>query len=414
MRLILLLLSLCLAACSQTRYLVSPPAAYLAEATYPDAELPQNLKQPRATLLYATDRLPDPEAAPAIAYSNQRSRSLILGAVDVSFGSGSSWDDLRDIQELAAEEAPIPIDVANVTELTRYPETPVPFNVVNGRPVPIPEAATAQRAADQISRDAIRKMIRLTGKNDILLFIHGVNNGFNDASLTLAELWHYTGRTTVPVLYSWPAGNTGLTGYFKDREAGEFTLYHLKSFLRMISGMPEVRNIHILAHSRGTDVMTTALRELIIETRSSGSNPKSVLKVENLILAAPDLDFGVASQRLIAEAFGLYIGQITVYINEGDSALGLSQSLMAGIRFGRIRADDIDPNERAIFARVKNVNFIDIEGEGGAFGHAYYTRNPAVLSDIGALINEQAKPGTAARPLQNIEGNFWFLPEEYP
>lgn len=65
--------------------------------------------------------------------------------------------------------------------------------------------------------------------------------------------------------------------------------------------MPEVGSIHILAHSRGTDITTTALRELVIEARAAGKNPVTFLKVKNIILAAPDLDYGVVTQRLIAE-----------------------------------------------------------------------------------------------------------------
>ena len=37
--------------------------------------------------------------------------------------------------------------------------------------------------------------------------------------------------------------------------------------------MPEIENIHIVSHSLGTDVSTTALRELVIENRAAGGDP---------------------------------------------------------------------------------------------------------------------------------------------
>ena len=414
MRYFLYISLILLAACSQTRTLVNPPNVYVGLEQYPDETLDEGLKTPSARLLYATDRQPEQAEDSTFTFGRARSPSLGFGTVDISFGRDTDWADLKDVQKLSAQSNNIPITVASINEVARFPETPVPFTVRNGRAVPTAASRKVQDNARQEIHATLRQRLRTSAQKDVFIFVHGVSNEFSDASLTLAELWHYTGRTTVPVLYSWPAGNPGVTGYFKDREAGEYTIFHLKTFLRTVAAAPEVRNIHILAHSRGTDVVTTALRELVIEARAQGKRARDAYKIENLILAAPDLDFGVVSQRLIAEAFGLAVGQITVYMNTGDSALGLSQSLMAGVRFGRIQATDITPDQKEIFARVRNVNFVDIEGEGGVFGHTYYTRNPAVLSDIEAIINHTAKPGSLRRPLQRIEGNFWRLPIEYP
>ena len=57
--------------------------------------------------------------------------------------------------------------------------------------------------------------------------------------------------------------------------------------------MPEIEKIHVAAHSRGTDIATTALRELIIETRAKGLDPRAHLKIENLVLSAADIDVDI-------------------------------------------------------------------------------------------------------------------------
>jgi esterase/lipase superfamily enzyme len=155
----------------------------------------------------------------------------------------------------------------------------------------------------------------------VLIFVHGVNTSFDEAVLTQAELWHILGRQGVPIVYSWPADNGGLFGYFVDRESAEFTIFHFKQFVKMLASFPEVEGINIIAHSRGAAVTTTALRELVIETRAAGKRPRDHLRIDNLVLASADLNFDIVRQRLMAEKFGPAIGQITSYVTRSDKAL---------------------------------------------------------------------------------------------
>ena len=409
----ILLTAFVLTACASGRVLVDSPTLYVAEGSYPDEELPADLRSTEAQLFYVTDREPVP-GPDRLGYSANRSASMALGQVTVSYGGDESWEDLKVASATANRSNSIPLRIEDVSEIVRFPETPLPFRSVGGRLAPLPEPARLQRAAEARFIDAIAAQLRRTPRKEVVLFVHGFNNSFEDAALSLADVWHFSGRVGVPVFYTWPAGNGGLFGYFKDRESGEYTVFHFKEFLRALSKVPGLEAVHILAHSRGTDVTTTALRELVIELRAGGQDPRKVLKIANLILAAPDLDFGIVRQRLIAERFGPAIGQITVYMNRGDSALGLSQRLMAGQRFGRLRVDDLGPGEREIFSRIRNVQFVDIEGQSDGFGHGYFRRNPEVLSDIAIAIREQVPPGTPQRPLQPIDINFWRLPVGYP
>ena len=176
---------------------------------------------------------------------------------------------------------------------------------------------------------------------------------------------------------------------------------------------PEVERIHILAHSRGTDVVTTALRELVIETRAAGKNPRERLRIANLVLAAPDLDLDIVRQRLMAEKFGPAIGQITIYTTQADKALGASQTLMSGTRFGRMQEEDLGERERQIFKEVANVNIIEVQGVGGV-GHAYFRTSPAASSDLVLILHDGSRPGEPARPLTHEVLNFWTMPKDYP
>lgn len=401
---------LAVASCAGTRELVVTPNLFAANGFYPETDVPDHLKTTIPDLFFVTDR----KAGEDGKYGVDRSSSMAFGHVRVSFGNDISWQKLARISGRDKRDVSVPLHLEEQSEIVRFPATPLPFSVANGKLKTLPASQASYDSKRIVMQKRLASEMRRANKKEIVLFVHGFNNTFQDAAFGLADIWHFTGRVGVPVFYTWPAGNGGLTGYFKDSEAGNYSIYHFKETMRILSTTPGLERIHIVAHSRGTDVVTTGLRELVIEHRAQGKNPKNSLKIQNLILAAPDLDFGIVRQRLIAERFGPAIGQITVYLNQNDGALGLSQRLAAGKRFGRLTFDDLGVEERAIFSRVKNVHFVDIPDVDGLIGHAYFRENPGVLSDIAIAIRHGAAPGEDLRPLEHVAINFWELPKAYP
>ncbi len=115
----------------------------------------------------------------------------------------------------------------------------------------------------------------------------------------MAVFFHLFDRRGVPIVYSWPSGHPGLLrGYSYDRESGLFTVFHLKQLLRALMAMDDVEKIHVVAHSRGTAVITDALREPIIELEAAGLNTREEMRLANLVLLAADLDVELMEQRL--------------------------------------------------------------------------------------------------------------------
>jgi esterase/lipase superfamily enzyme len=409
-RLGLVFIALVLAGCSSTPKLMPTPNIYLGDGGYPELNVPEDLRTNKVDLLYVTDRAPETSKDGALVYESVRSASLGFGSVILEFGDNLSWEQLVEMSETSSRKTSPSIGVVERTELGRFPATPHPFLVVDGKAKEDPKVRADFDRTAQVLRKEINRRMEETGENEIHIFIHGFHNTFDRAACVLAELWHFIGRRGVPLLYSWPAANKGMFGYFVDRESGEFTIFHLKSMIRLIASFPEVERINILAHSRGTDVVASALRELIIEARAAGHNPRDLYRIENLIMAAPDLDFDIVRQRLMAEKIGPAFGQITVYATDADKALGLSQTLMSGTRFGRIQASDLGEQEQAIFSVVKNVAFINVQGAQSFIGHAYYLNNPSTSSDIIQVINTGSEPG---RPLTHKMLNFWEMPVDY-
>lgn len=404
---------LVLAACSSTHKLPQAPNIYTSTNHYPEENVAVSDKTTGVDLLYITDRNPVAEAGPITGYGEERSASMSAGVAQLRYGDDLTWAELVEISQVKDPKDSVPIHLEAVNEIERFPETPPPITITENGPVIEANFAKNYAQSKRIFQNVVRQRLKETAQKDVILYIHGFNNDFESALYALNDVWHYTGRHGVPVAYSWPSGAGGLFGYFADRESGEFTIYHLKESLRLLAAIDEVEQIHIIAHSRGTDVTTSALRELVIEARAGGKKPREVLKVENLILAAPDIDYGVVKQRLLAEQFGPAFGKITIYMNEEDGALGLSQWLMKGVRFGRLKADEQGAREDQIFQSVRNVSFISVTGVKGGVGHAYFRRHPGVLSDIVRVITTDSDPGSAGRPLLHMQSNFWRLDREY-
>jgi len=399
-----------LTACSSVHKLPKTPSLYSAQSPYPVQNIPPAEQGVTSKIYYITDRNPHSDDSTHIEYEKDRSASMAFGEATITYDD-ISWDGLIEASQMETKRPKV--KVSTIDEVERFPATPLIFSATPDGIIVNQDEATQYKQSIEIVQKNISDRLKSNNQKDVLLYVHGFNVSFEKAVLGLNDVWHFCGRQAVPIAYSWPSGSGNLFGYFTDRESGEFTVYHLKETIRLLSSMAEVENIHILAHSRGTDITTTALRELVIETRASGKDPLTTLKVKNLIMAAPDLDYGVVTQRLIAEKFGPAFGQITIYMNSGDSALGIAQRLMRGIRFGKLTAEKQSEREAQIFNNVGNVSFVNVSDVSGLIGHGYFSQHPGALSDIISLVKTGSRPGTEERPLTHIEGNFWTLDKSY-
>ena len=409
-----LFLTLLLVGCSSTPKLMPTPNIYTNGGSYPDLGVPHGLKSNEIDLLFVTDRDPKTSADGTLEYGTGRSASMGFGSAIVEIGNDLSWQELVEMSETSSRSISPSVRVISRNEIGRFPATPYLIVEDKGKFRANPEALVK---FDQVAwqlRQEINLRMSKTSRKEIHVFIHGFNNSFDQAAVSLAELWHFLGRQGVPLLYSWPAAHGGLFGYFTDRESGEFTIYHLKNLLRLLASSPEVERINLFAHSQGANIASTALRELIIEARAGDHNPRELYRIENLILAAPDLNFDIVRQRLMAERIGLAFGQVTVYTTNTDKALSLSQTLMSGTRFGRIRVSDLSEQDQAIFKAVNNIAFIDVRSAQSFIGHSYYLNDPSTSSDIIRTINNGSKPGSPKRPLTHRMLIFWEMPIDYP
>jgi esterase/lipase superfamily enzyme len=409
---------LLIAGCAESRQLMPTPSLYTDEAVTLFEALPEEYTSPLVELIYATDRVPETDEAGNLHYGYGRSNSLAVGTTVVNLGQNATWEDLVEASRTHTRTGDFEMRLVSIDEFARLPSTPIPYQVIDGEIVEDPEAVAALDASIARLQAEVRRRLALTPRKDVYIYVHGYHNTFEDAAFALAELWHFFGREGLPIVYTWPAGYPGIFGYTYDRESSEFTVFHLKQVITWLSAQPEIENIHLIAHSRGTDVAFAAFRELVIWARGAGLSPRERFKIANLVIAAPDVDVQIIGQRVAAERLALEVGQATLYSSPNDEAIGFAETLFASPRgrLGTVEIGDLTEDEirrmKATAARVSVVNFDEQHSSG--YGHDYFRTNAAVSSDLVLMIRYGLKPGDPGRPLEHIGLNFWRVPEGYP
>jgi len=398
------------------------PSIYLRSDLNPWADVPPSMRGNRVPVLYVTDRAPeedDQDASPNHkAYGAKRSRSAAFGIAEMQIGQNIPWDELVRESRSATRAKTLDLSVVTVRELGRFAPTP-PKLVISDA-----ELAQTRPVADPAGRQAETRFVaeisdRLAQSpcKDVFVFVHGFGNTLEDSVTTIGQLWHFMGRPGVAVAYAWPTGVGQLRAYNYSRESGDFTIYHLKQTLRLIASCPDVARIHVIAHSRGTDVASTAIRELHLAAGGGEVNTQRVLKLGTLVLAAADLDIDVVIQRLAAERVGRACQQVAIYVCNRDRALDTSKWLFGGaMRFGDIRSSLFEPAELQILRSSQRLQIIDARvADPGYYGHNYFYSNPAVSSDLILLLRYQLPPGTEyGRPLNRSASGFWAIDDDYP
>jgi esterase/lipase superfamily enzyme len=195
----------------------------------------------------------------------------------------------------------------------------------------------------------------------------------------------------------------------------------------MLGTTPSLRRLHVIAHSRGSDVLTSALQQLAIEAYAAGTSLSALLRLNNVILFAPDIDIDVAAaglhlasdpdmlRRGARAPFAILpetTAHLTVYSSPDDKALSLSGFLFGSVaRLGQIAPDSADANLRPRDAPDFGglVDLIEVRGGGDFIGHSYFSVRSARARRFAALLREDARPGSPQRPLVEIKRPFWRL-----
>jgi esterase/lipase superfamily enzyme len=214
------------------------------------------------------------------------------------------------------------------------------------------------------------------------------------------------------------------------RESAEYAVEDLVKVIRIVGRTPGVERVHLIAHSRGTDTLATALAQLSAEAYTLQSSPDREFRIGNVVLVAPDLDGDVALTKifkvfsdpdlpfggkadpgaLIPPSPGL---RVTLYVSPDDKALATASWLFGSIaRLGRIDTTMFSADQIEAIALLRAVDIIEVRGTTDFFGHSYFISNPRVSADLSRMLRYGLRPDEPGRRLEHVAGPFWRVPAQ--
>lgn len=225
------------------------------------------------------------------------------------------------------------------------------------------------------------RTLRTMPKRQVLVFIHGFNNRFEDAVFRFAQIVHDSHAPVVPILFTWPSRGSVLA-YGYDRESTAYSRNALESLLKAISRDPAVGEISILAHSMGNSLALETLRQMAIR------DGRVAPKVRNVLLAAPDVDVDLAREAIVDMGPKANRPAFTLFVSQDDRALAVSRRVWGSeVRLGAINPDQEPYRTQLERADVTVLDLTKLRA-GDALNHGKFAESPEVVQLIGKRLAE--------------------------
>ncbi|MBY3463928.1 alpha/beta hydrolase [Rhizobium laguerreae] len=297
----------------------------------------------KVDLLVATTRAADDN--PAVLFSGERGTGLVVNAVDVS------------IPPEANRKA------GQVQWPNRLPADPLrDFVTVSVDPL------EGERAGETWLKTHMPKSRR------VLVFVHGFNNRYEDAVYRFAQIVHDSHADVAPVVFTWPSRGS-IFDYNYDKESTNYSRDALEELLTRTAANPAVSDITIMAHSMGTWLTVEALRQMAIR------NGHVAPKINNVILASPDLDVDVFGRQFAS--LGKERPHFTIFVSQDDRALALSRRISGNVaRLGQIDPSVEPYRSKLEAAGITVLDLTKLKG-GDRLNHGKFAESPEVVKLIG-------------------------------
>ncbi|MGR9161811.1 alpha/beta hydrolase [Rhizobium leguminosarum] len=305
----------------------------------------------KVDLLVATTRAADDN--PAVLFSGERGTGLAVNAVDVSIPPEANRK------------------VGQVQWPSRLPADPLrDFVTISVDPL------EGERAGETWLKTHMPKSRR------VLVFVHGFNNRYEDAVYRFAQIVHDSHADVAPVVFTWPSRGS-IFDYNYDKESTNYSRDALEELLTRTAANPAVSDVTIMAHSMGTWLTVEALRQMAIR------NGHVAAKINNVILASPDLDVDVFGRQFAS--LGKERPHFTIFVSQDDRALALSRRISCNVdRLGQIDPSVEPYRSKLEAAGITVLDLTKLKG-GDRLNHGKFAESPEVVKLIGdRLIAGQA------------------------
>ena len=249
--------------------------------------------------------------------------------------------------------------------------------------------------------------IQQSKAKEVLIFVHGFHNSFQDGAFRLAQMVWDTQYKGIPILFSWPSTGDSVgyvPGYGYDYDSAEYSWHDFVELLRIVEMDARIDKVTVIAHSMGNRVVVGALSNI--------SDAARLRPLDQLVLAAADVDRAIFKQNFAA--LKLRANAITLYASSVDRAMVASKK----VRDDYERAGDTAPPDGPLV--LPDMDTIDVSAVGNEFlglNHDTWASSLLVMEDIASLIDKGTRPpGERTHILRGVpEGktppDYWRFPE---
>jgi esterase/lipase superfamily enzyme len=267
----------------------------------------------------------------------------------------------------------------------------------------------------------------VTGEADILIFIHGFANDFQNAVRRAARLAkRYYDNPPLVLLISWPSPGNALSfpvlqqAYKEDErsaaDAGPALaialMVALKALGRPVNAPPSAAapKIRLVAHSMGNRTLRFMMRAL----PSTGTAHQTPF--DRVMMMAPDEDPDELSSTGDFAPLLKLCNALDVYYSLDDEALRLSESAKSPFPPIRKRLGLFVTQERLVaIPSLTAVNCTSVcatkpSAEWDHFKHQYYRARPEVIEDVRLMFRKGKSAMRSRDPLDNTGRGFEIRP----
>jgi esterase/lipase superfamily enzyme len=253
--------------------------------------------------------------------------------------------------------------------------------------------------------DALKASVARSKSRATLVYVHGFANSFKDAAFRTAQFAYDltdADYDVVPVLFTWPSdpskGNyMGATD--RTWSAGQ----QLATFLDKLTLTTGNGVVHIVAHSKGAQVLGFALQTLRANNLEAiGQDGKKLVpRFNQIILAAPDIRVADFSGLLLPAVSTHH--SVTNYVSSNDAALKFAAGGNESDRAG-------DSANTAIV--IKGIETIDVTAVNyRPGGHSSFADSARVIADIRQLLSGKTPEARGLARVVRPYGSYWLLKE---
>lgn len=194
----------------------------------------------------------------------------------------------------------------------------------------------------------LREQVADSPGQSLLLVLHGFREAFPSALRKTAFLAHVLDIDTPVLVFDWPGDQgSSLRGYRRARGVAEASAAEFAELLQTVVTEIGPQRLWLLANSMGAQVVVDGFGSLYRDP-AFGDN---TTEIENVILAAPDVDYRKFNDHFRNELAAL-AANTTVYVSSNDRALLASRIINRAARLGESTLDPSNPSQEQQAASV--------------------------------------------------------------